>query len=57
MSEEKGEIKDIRVSWAEPKRASLIKGLSFDERKTRVNHVEICERRVLGREGTACSKT
>ena len=38
LSEEKGEIKDIRVPWAEPKRASVIKGLSFDERKTRVNH-------------------
>ncbi|KAF4009744.1 hypothetical protein G4228_001141 [Cervus hanglu yarkandensis] len=38
LSEEKGEIKDMRVPWTEPKRASVIKGLSFDERKTRVNY-------------------
>ena len=35
MLEEKGEIKDIRVPWADPERASVIKDLSFDERKTR----------------------
>lgn len=38
LSEERGEIKDRRVLWAEPERASVIKGLSFDERKTSVNH-------------------
>lgn len=38
MSEKKGELKGIRVPLAEPERASVIKGLSFDERKTRANH-------------------
>lgn len=37
LSEEKGEIKDTRVPWTEPGRASVLSGLRFDERKARIN--------------------
>lgn len=41
LSEEKGEIKDTRVPWTEPGRASVLSGLRFDERKARIRF-DVC---------------